>query len=96
MSDEFVIDDSTKLEDVLDPGKGTGLELPEGFAGVSDYAAVQRDGHIDARFTIDPTNLDDAVGRLHRARIDALTVKPPSLDALFLSRYAPDPAGEGT
>jgi len=40
MADEFVIDDSTKMEDILAPGKGTGLELPQGFGGPSDYAGV--------------------------------------------------------
>jgi ABC-2 type transport system ATP-binding protein len=59
----------------------------QGLPGVSDYAAVRLDGHVDTRFTIDPVSLDEAIGRLHRAHIHTLTVKPPSLDALFLSRY---------
>ncbi|HEY7618243.1 MAG TPA: ABC transporter ATP-binding protein [Solirubrobacteraceae bacterium] len=81
---------------------------PDGLGrmpGVSDYGAERVDGRIDTRFTIHPADLDEAIGRLHRASIDTLTVKPPSLDALFLSRYAPDASdtpiaagarGEGT
>jgi ABC-2 type transport system ATP-binding protein len=67
---------------------------PEGLAalpGVADHVVEGLDGHVDTRFTIDPDHLDDAMGRLHRARIHTLTVKPPSLDALFLSRYEDDP-----
>jgi ABC-2 type transport system ATP-binding protein len=55
--------------------------------GVADYACERRDGQIDARFTIDAEHLDAMIGRLHAARIHALTVTPPSLDALFLRTY---------
>jgi ABC-2 type transport system ATP-binding protein len=48
------------------------------------------DGHVDSRFTIDPDHLDDIVGRLHAATIHTLTVKPPSLGALFLRSYGDD------
>ncbi len=66
---------------------------PDGLAempGVDDLATERLDGHVDARFTIDPDHLDEAVGRLHRAGIHTLTVAPPSLDQLFLSRYEDD------
>ena len=58
--------------------------------GVTDYVAEPLDGHVDARFTIEPAHLDDAIGRLHGARIHTLTVQPPSLDALFLRSYGDD------
>jgi ABC-2 type transport system ATP-binding protein len=70
--------------------------VPDGLAempGVSAYVAAGIDGHVDTRFTIDPVCLDEAIGRLHRASIHTLSVKPPSLDALFLSSYAPDASG---
>src|SRR5680860_439361 len=41
--------------------------------GVADYVAERLDGHVDSRFTIDAEHLDAAVGRLHAARIHALT-----------------------
>jgi ABC-2 type transport system ATP-binding protein len=58
--------------------------------GVAEYIAERLDGHVDSRFTIDAEHLDDAVGRLHAARIHTLTVTPPSLDALFLQTYGGD------
>jgi ABC-2 type transport system ATP-binding protein len=63
---------------------------PDGLAhaeGVADWICDRRDGHVDARFTIDADHLDAAIGRLHTARIHTLTVTPPSLDALFLRTY---------
>jgi len=45
------------------------------------------DGHVDSRFTVDADHVDEVVGRLHAARIQTLTVTPPSLDALFLRSY---------
>ncbi len=68
---------------------------PEGLAampGVEDHAVQPRDELVEVQFSIDPDHLDEAVGRLHRARIHTLTVRPPSLDALFLSRYADEAA----
>ena len=56
--------------------------------GVADESVSRVDGHVETRFTIGPEHLDDAVGRVHEAGISALTVHPPSLDALFLSQYA--------
>jgi ABC-2 type transport system ATP-binding protein len=66
---------------------------PSGLAdavGVADHVAERLDGHVDTRFTIDPDHLDDAIGRLHTARIHTLTVNPPSLGALFLRSYGDD------
>ena len=66
------------------------VDAPAGLAdaqGVADYVGQRLDGHVDSRFTIDAEHLDAVVGRLHRARIDTLTVTPPSLDALFLRTY---------
>jgi ABC-2 type transport system ATP-binding protein len=63
---------------------------PEGLAGaqgVADYVCERVDGQVDARFTIDAEHLDAMIGRLHAARIQTLTVTPPSLDALFLRTY---------
>lgn len=70
-------------------------ETPTGLAddvGVGDLASEPIDGMVDSRLTVDGDHLDFVVGRLHEARIHALTVTPPSLDALFLSAYA-DGAG---
>jgi ABC-2 type transport system ATP-binding protein len=58
--------------------------------GVADYVSDRLDGHVDSRFTIDAVHLDDVVGMLHTARIQTLTVAPPSLDALFLRTYDGD------
>jgi ABC-2 type transport system ATP-binding protein len=66
------------------------VDAPAGLAdaqGVADYVAERLDGHVDSRFTIDAEHLDAIVGRLHAARIDTLTVTPPSLDTLFLRTY---------
>jgi ABC-2 type transport system ATP-binding protein len=63
---------------------------PEGVAGaqgVADCVSEPLDGRVDTRFTIDADHLDAMIGRLHIARIHALTVAPPSLDALFLRAY---------
>ena len=63
---------------------------PEGLAraeGVADCVSERLDGHVDTRFTIDADHLDPVIGRLHAARIQTLTVTPPSLDALFLRTY---------
>jgi ABC-2 type transport system ATP-binding protein len=65
-------------------------EAPDGLAsavGVDDYASERLDGNVDSRFTIDAEHVDAVVGLLHAARIHALTVTPPSLDALFLRSY---------
>jgi ABC-2 type transport system ATP-binding protein len=66
------------------------VDEPTGLAaadGVGDWASERVDGYVDSRFTVDGDELDAAVGLLHEARIRTLTVTPPSLDALFLSRY---------
>jgi len=59
----------------------------DGAAGVADRVSQRLDGHVDSRFTIDGEHLDAVVGLLHAARIQALTVAPPSLDDLFLRAY---------
>ncbi|QIM20586.1 ABC transporter ATP-binding protein [Phycicoccus sp. HDW14] len=67
------------------------------LAGVDDLEVERRAaGGVDLRFTVDADHLDATVGRLHAARIQTLTVRPPSLDSLFLRRYpeeTPAPAG---
>jgi ABC-2 type transport system ATP-binding protein len=73
------------------------VEALDALPGVSDYSAQEAsDGHVESRFTVGPDGLDDAIGKLHTAGIHSLTVEPPSLDALFLSRYRDDrvPAGD--
>jgi ABC-2 type transport system ATP-binding protein len=65
-------------------------DAPAGLAdapGVADYGSERLDGHVDSRFTVDAEHLDGVVGMLHGARIQTLTVTPPSLDALFLRSY---------
>ncbi|MEZ5093653.1 ATP-binding cassette domain-containing protein [Nocardioides sp.] len=57
------------------------------LAGLEDVATERLDGRVDSRFTVAADDLDDVVGRLHAARIQTLTVTPPSLDALFLRTY---------
>ncbi|MEV6850356.1 ABC transporter ATP-binding protein [Actinoplanes sp. NPDC051411] len=59
----------------------------DGADGVAGYLSERLDGHVDIRFTIDAEHLDAGIGRLHAARIQTLTVTPPSLDALFLRTY---------
>jgi ABC-2 type transport system ATP-binding protein len=63
---------------------------PEGLSraeGLADCVCQRLDGHVDIRFTIDAEHLDAMIGTLHAARIQTLTVTPPSLDALFLRTY---------
>ena len=72
---------------------------PEGMTGaqgVADCVCDWSDGQVDTRFTIDADHLDATIGRLHAARIQALTVTPPSLDALFLRSYGEPPDGTAT
>jgi ABC-2 type transport system ATP-binding protein len=63
---------------------------PEGIetmAGIQDLATERLDERVDVRCTSDADHLDELVGRLHAAGIHTLTVRPPSLDALFLRNY---------
>ncbi|MEU4191758.1 ABC transporter ATP-binding protein [Kribbella sp. NPDC026611] len=63
---------------------------PDGLAraeGVADWVSERQGGQVDTRFTVDGDHLDATIGRLHAAQIHTLTVTPPSLDALFLSKY---------
>ena len=77
---------------------------PRGLAGadgVADHQSQRLDGLIDSRFTVDPEHLDALIGQLHAAGIHTLTVRPPSLDALFLRDYGQtldrgDAAADGT
>jgi ABC-2 type transport system ATP-binding protein len=71
------------------------VEALQTLPGVSDRSVGRVDGHVETRFSVAPDELDDAIGMLHAAGIHSLTVQPPSLDALFLSRYRDDesPAG---
>jgi len=77
---------------------------PRGLAGadgVADHQSQRLDGLIDSRFTVDPEHLDAVIGQLHAAGIHTLTVRPPSLDALFLRDYGHtldrgDAAADGT
>lgn len=59
----------------------------EGMPGVGDLEQEQHEGRIEARLTVDPEALGKVVGRVHAAGVEALTVTPPSLDALFLDAY---------
>jgi ABC-2 type transport system ATP-binding protein len=68
-------------------------EVPEGLhqhRGVDDWSVEQQGGRLDIRCTVDNDHLDEVIGALHRVTIRSLTVTPPSLDALFLSRYRDD------
>ncbi|MEO7058990.1 MAG: ABC transporter ATP-binding protein [Lapillicoccus sp.] len=72
---------------------------PDGLAdiaGVADHHSERHGDFVDSRFTIDPDDLDGAVGLLHQAGIHTLTVTPPSLDALFLQNFgdAHDPQAD--
>ncbi len=72
-----------------------GIEGLETVSGVGDRSVKENDGHVETRFTVGPERLDHAIGLVHAAGIHSLTVQPPSLDALFLSRYRDEatPAG---
>jgi len=59
---------------------------PEGLAGMAGVHALQVDGNR-AFFEVDTTELDHAVGALHRAGIVSLTSQPPTLEELFLRHY---------
>ena len=59
---------------------------PEGLADVRGVHALQVDGNR-AFFEVDTTDLDQAVGVLHRAGIVSLTSQPPTLEELFLRHY---------
>ncbi|WP_330125776.1 hypothetical protein [Propionibacterium freudenreichii] len=50
-------------------------------------------GHVS--FVVDAAHLDQAITVLTRAGIISLVSEPPSLEELFLSKYA-DPAPTGT
>ncbi|WP_141014676.1 ABC transporter ATP-binding protein [Nocardioides sambongensis] len=67
-----------------------GIEGLADLDGVDDLATGAVDGGRETRFTVAPTGLDRAIGLVHTAGIHSLTVEPPSLDALFLSRYRDD------
>jgi ABC-2 type transport system ATP-binding protein len=60
------------------------LDLP----GVHDLVWSTDDGGVRTRFTVDAELLGETIGRLHEADIRTMTAEPPSLDELFLSRYA--------
>ena len=58
------------------------------LAGVHDLAVDGSGDRSHVRFAVDADALAAAVGRLHDAGITTMTAEPPSLDQLFLSRYA--------
>ncbi len=61
--------------------------LTQHTSTLSGLEIGRADGYVDTNFKVDPSELDHAVGELHRAGIHALTVTPPSLDELFLENY---------
>ncbi|HET7181161.1 MAG TPA: ABC transporter ATP-binding protein [Candidatus Limnocylindrales bacterium] len=66
------------------------LDAPAGLdrvAGIADVVSTPVDRRVESRFSSDAEHLDAAIGLLHAARIEALTVTPPSLDELFLRAY---------
>jgi ABC-2 type transport system ATP-binding protein len=69
---------------------GRTVDALETLPGVDDRSSGKVDGHVETRFTVGPDGLDDAIGMVHAAGIHSLTVEPPGLDALFLSRYRDD------
>jgi ABC-2 type transport system ATP-binding protein len=68
------------------------VESLETVRGVGEPSTGTVDGQVETRFSVGPDGLDEAIGRVHQAGIRSLTVEPPSLDALFLSRYRDDQA----
>ena len=66
------------------------VDALEAVPGVGDCSVVESGGRVEIRFTVGPEGLDEAIGLVHAAGIHSLTVEPPSLDALFLSRYRDD------
>jgi ABC-2 type transport system ATP-binding protein len=60
----------------------------DGLSGVGNLDLEEFDGTTQVRLSVDPTALEEVVGRLHAAGLDTLTVTPPSLDELFLNAYA--------
>jgi ABC-2 type transport system ATP-binding protein len=66
------------------------IDALETIPGLRDRSVGTVDGHVETRFGVGPDALDAAIGKVHAAGIHSLTVQPPSLDALFLSRYRDD------
>ncbi|MBF4764422.1 ABC transporter ATP-binding protein [Nocardioides islandensis] len=60
----------------------------DGVSGVGNLDLKESDGNTEVRLSVDPTALEEVVGRLHTAGLETLTVTPPSLDELFLHAYA--------
>jgi ABC-2 type transport system ATP-binding protein len=60
----------------------------DGIGGIANLEIARGDGRVEVRLSADASSLGDVVGRLHAARVDSLTVTPPSLDELFLHAYA--------
>jgi ABC-2 type transport system ATP-binding protein len=67
--------------------------LTQHTSTLSGLQIAPADGYVDTKFKVDPSELDRAVGELHRVGIHALTVTPPSLDELFLENYRAGSAG---
>jgi ABC-2 type transport system ATP-binding protein len=73
-------------------GRSSGLAT---LPGVGELDQREVDGRHASSFTVDAEHLDEAIGLVHGAGIHTLTSEPPSLDELFLSNYAADPALAG-
>lgn len=61
---------------------------PPQLGTVADLETTELpDGSTKVRCSVDPDQLEAVIGALHHAGLKALTVEPPSLDALFLDAY---------
>ncbi|MEE4024114.1 ABC transporter ATP-binding protein [Gordonia sp. PKS22-38] len=70
---------------------------PDGLADLEQVVhleVTERDNGVDVRFDVGAATLETALSTVLAAGVTAITVRPPSLDELFLSSYsaAPDPA----
>ncbi|WP_029252275.1 ABC transporter ATP-binding protein [Paraoerskovia marina] len=56
--------------------------------GAADRRGETVDAGHEIEFTVDPAHLDDVMAPVVAAGLVSLTVRPPSLDELFLSEYS--------
>ncbi len=64
-----------------------------GAAGVAGLTVERADSLFDAKFAVDVESLDGAIGALHAAGLDTLTVAPPGLEDLFRRAYDDERGG---
>ena len=67
---------------------------PDGLASLATVHALRVDG-TSADFLVDPGGLDEVLATLTTIGVSGLTVRPPTLEELFLRHYGDDGAASG-